>query len=298
MIDIISIYQQHGIPFWTDGKNVSPGWVNVQCPFCEDHSNHCGVDPIKGRCNCWKCGPHYIDELLCELLQINIREAQLLIKENTTDGIITSYRRKRTAKNTVIQLPGKELQQLHINYLHKRNFDPQQIIRDWKITGTGPEGEYDYRIIIPVYYHNKIVTYQGRDVTNKSDLRYKACYPDKEIISIKDICYGMDYIQNRKAVAVEGVFDVWRLGPGAIATFGTIVTRQQQLCIKKHIDYVALLFDWTDPQAQVQQQELGKNLSALGVKVDCITLEGCYANDPAELQPDDAEEIRKNLIGY
>ena len=36
-------------------------------------------------------------------------------------------------------------------------------------------GKYKNRIIIPIYYNNKLVSYHSRDITNKSKIKAKAC---------------------------------------------------------------------------------------------------------------------------
>ena len=43
------------IPYIETGKNVSAGWVNISCPFCEEVSTHLGISPTGGF-NCWVCG--------------------------------------------------------------------------------------------------------------------------------------------------------------------------------------------------------------------------------------------------
>lgn len=32
------------IPFSEQGKNIGNGWIGLKCPFCDDHSNHLGLN--------------------------------------------------------------------------------------------------------------------------------------------------------------------------------------------------------------------------------------------------------------
>ena len=42
--DIISYLENRGVSYWTEGKNVTDGWVNINCPFSPDPSNHLGIN--------------------------------------------------------------------------------------------------------------------------------------------------------------------------------------------------------------------------------------------------------------
>lgn len=299
MLDILTILREHQIPSWTEGKNVSPGWVNIQCPFCDDHSNHCGINPSKYYVHCWKCGRHSIKELLVALLNISYKQANEIIKENETYDPIHSYQQKRQNTNSTLHLPAGtgELKKMHKDYLLSRNFDPEEISSKWKIKGTGVLGPYSYRIIIPIIINGKLVSYQGRDVTGKSELRYMACQPDDEVISHKSIVYGCDTVKDRKAIIVEGVFDVWRLGTGTIATFGTSYSNAQIKFINQIMDTAFLLFDPGDEQAAGKAYKLALQLSAIGTACELIELEDHDERDPADLTQDEASYLKKFLIG-
>lgn len=299
MFDAVTVLREHQIPFWTEGKNVSPGWINVQCPFCNDHSNHCGINPVKYYVNCWKCGRHSIKELLVALLNISYRQADQIIEENETYDPIALYKQKRQNTNTSLSLPPGtgDLKKMHKSYLLSRNFNPEEIVSRWSIRGTEVLGPYAYRIIIPIFLNSKLVSYQGRDVTGKSELRYMACQPEDEIVSHKSITYGCDKIRNRKAIIVEGVFDVWRMGPGAVATFGTSYSNAQIKFIQQIIDTAFLLFDPGDEQAEEKAHKLALQLSAIGTTCELIELEDHDGRDPADLTQDEADYLKKYLIG-
>jgi len=57
MIDIISLFENNDIEFYSSGKNNSRGWVELNCPFCgNDPSFHLGVNLSSGIFHCWICG--------------------------------------------------------------------------------------------------------------------------------------------------------------------------------------------------------------------------------------------------
>jgi DNA primase len=272
----------------------------VQCPFCDDHSNHCGVNPIKSRVACWRCGHHYLDQLIAALLGVSYKEAKEIIKEYSSDDLNYSYTSEKKRQNKSVSLPKGtgELQQIHINYLLQRNYDPEEIKKVWGIKGTGPIGEYNFRIIIPITFENKLVSYQGRDVTERSSLRYMACKPEEEVVLHKNILYGLENIKDRKGIIVEGAFDVWRIGEGALATFGTSYRNRQITCIKKYLDQAFLLFDPGDIEAQKKAKGLARSLASLKVKTELIELPEADGKDPGDLSPDEGKYLRKFLIGY
>ena len=50
---------------------------------------------------------------------------------------------------------------------------------------------------------------------------------EKSVVNYKDILYNMDRVQGEKVVVVEGITDVWRMGDGFVASFGTTLTSAQ-----------------------------------------------------------------------
>jgi hypothetical protein len=180
-------YKDHGILYSEshNSKNMGPNWIGISCPFCNDPSDHGGFNLLKGYYNCWRCGWHSITDLIIALQDVSFIEAIMIEKEYDTIVETTSIRQKiiRTSA-TQIKLPlgTKPLQAIHKKYLLQRNFNPKELEKTWRILGTGTTGDYKYRIIAPITLNNKLVSYQGRDITNKAKLRYKACSLDKEII--------------------------------------------------------------------------------------------------------------------
>jgi DNA primase len=184
------------------------------------------------------------------------------------------------------------MEKRHKQYLINRNFDPDKLEKTWDLRGAGYTGDYKFRIIAPIIFKNKIVSFQGRDITGQSTLKYKTCKTSEEAIHHKHILYGIDKVKNRQAVIVEGITDVWRLGEGAVSTFGISYTEKQVLFISKYLDRAFILFD-NEPTAQQKAKKLAIHLTSVGVKAEVVNIE---SNDPAELKQEDADYLMKYLL--
>ena len=290
-MNIEQLLRDYNIPYQTDGKNCSPGFINISCVMCGDSGYHGGFNIKANYYNGWKCGHHSLEDVLSALLGIKWFEAREVLKNYKSDSE-ASLPSKKVAKARECEWPidSHRLQGRHKKYLKKRNFNPYEIVELWDIVGTGPIGPYKFRIIIPIYFNGQLVSYQGRDITGRSKLRYKACETHKEVIHHKHVVYGIDHVKDHKAVIVEGVFDVWRLGYGAVSTFGTEVTNEQVLLLADRLERAFICFD--DDEAESKAESLGNRLIALGVEVDLISID---ADDPAELTDLQAARVMKVL---
>jgi hypothetical protein len=94
------------------------------------------------------------------------------------------------------------------------------------------------------------------------------------------------------ALVLEGVTDVWRMGDGAVATMGDKWT-SKQLHLLKNLKRCFILFD-AEEEAQENADKLGHNLS---ITVPDVHVLGLEYGDPADISPDDAKSIRKEIFG-
>ncbi len=53
--DLTSMFQAAGVNYWTDGANVGRDYVNIQCVFCDDQSNHLGIHVEEYFYRCFRC---------------------------------------------------------------------------------------------------------------------------------------------------------------------------------------------------------------------------------------------------
>jgi hypothetical protein len=288
--------EEYHIDIPRTAKNTSPGWVNIQCPFCDDSSNHGGFNIQGGYYNCHRCGGHWLPKVIAHLLSIPISKARQIIYRYSAAPLTktfhkpTSFRRKQ--KISLPPLLGY-MRPSHIAYLSdKRAFRYyHQIIRDWQLQSTGYYGDYCHRIFAPIYFEGQMVTYQCRAITDDHYPPYKACAKKDEIIHHKNIVYGFDYAARiGRCIVVEGITDVWRLGKGAIATFGKGYTKKQTQLIINNFDQIFIFLD-SDVEKEKQQWDLPRSLVNL-TKVNIIEIK---KGDPGSLTDRKAYELMMKL---
>ena len=184
---------------------------------------------------------------------------------------------------------------IHKGYLESRRFDAERLEREWGLMGTGPVAlldnrDYKWRIIAPVRWEGRVVTFQGRSISDKADPRYKACPKDRELILHQDILYGKETEWGEVGICVEGITDVWRFGLSAFAVFGIDYRRAQVRAIAKRFRRVAVVFD-DDPQAVVRAKKLVAELQFRGVTAWHVPIVG----DPGGMRQDDADHLVREI---
>ncbi len=306
--DMERLYRDYGIEHATVGtKHCRPGWVQTACPFCSGTTgDHLGYNLVAGYFNCWRCGSHRVNDVLCLLLNISFRQVDSVLsgyvlrkkrKRHDPVSVVTS----RKQKHLGLPLGTKELKEQHRGYLIKRKYDPDELVAIWGLKGTGAIGPYKFRVIAPITVNEQLVSYQGRDYTGRHLLKYKACPKEQEVIHHKHIVYGMDQcFDSDILVVVEGITDAWRLGPGAVATFGIKYTTPQIKTIARlasNFRRTFILFD-SEVQAQQQAQKLRASLQMVFIDVVLKTV----PKDPGALSQDDAlllmTDFRKNIFTF
>ena len=159
-------------------------------------------------------------------------------------------------------------------YMLKRGFgakDIKKIQKRFDLYCTGAVSLFDnmdlcYRIIAPIKKDNRIVSWQSRDITGNSNLKYITCPGKRETIDHKTILYNET--QKRDfAFLVEGIFDVWKLylaGFKAVCCFGVGYTyRQLNILIKYR--KILIFFD-PDKGGQKAAKEIRNQLLFSGVE--------------------------------
>lgn len=281
MLNIIQLYNDYNIDYTTYGKNTTEGWVNTTCvnPFCNDFSNHLGYNIESNYFYCWKCGYHSTYQILSWLLP-NENVDHLMFQYSVRGLILSNLKKSEQYKKPdSIKLPGKKLLRRHRQYLRSRNFDPDYLIEKYRILGTDYFGDYKNRIIVPIYFKEQLVGYQGRDITGKY-ARYKHCKKEDMVVNMHDILYNYDECKDNWVIVTEGIFKVWRLGKNVVATFGKNYSSSQVNLLNK-FKTVFVFFD-PDIPGQKEAKKLVKDL-------DCVGIEEVYniVNDKA---PDDMNE--------
>jgi DNA primase len=295
--DIEEYLQDRNITYTTSGKNTTRGWINIQCPFCLDHSNHLGINTSSRAFNCWICGESgYITDLIQEIDGCSKKEALYVVdkqfqnKKQSVKKEIASIRPSNRKKSIV--LPKESTSQIleaHKRYLERRNFDPEYLVKRYGIRFCGPVGKYKYRVIVPVYYEGQIVNFVARDITDKAEIRYRGGPDEEAAIPLKDLLYNFDMV-GRRAILVEGVFDAWRFDRDCVASLGTALTKKQ-LNDLATFDRLIIVFDGgaLDKAKWVKRQ-----LNPFVPEIEVIQLKEDL--DPCDLTRQEALEIRKEFL--
>ena len=281
-----------------EGRHGTKNRVQIHCPFCAGSIDfHLGIHLTKAYSNCWRCGPHSIAEVIHRVLRVTWREVYAIIDEyaNVTNVHIVKSTRRSTKQKLVLPDGGLlPLNKKHRKYIQNRHFDVDHIIDTWGIQSTGPLGVDKHRIYIPIMYLGAPVSYQCRTHLKNVDTRYLTCPPNKEKIFHKDILYGIDYAQTNTVVIVEGITDVWRLGAGALCTFGTMYTPQQMYQITK-FDNVYILFD-SEVTAQKKAEKLANEVAMINKGSVHIITSDVPGQDPGDLPQHEADALMQDIL--
>lgn len=303
LIDIEEYLQNRGIPYDPPGsKNVGRNSVGIACPFCGDHqhsgNNHLGIKLDTKQWNCWICGAGRNKgflSLVAKLENCSYRQAEEVLRpfmHSDMSLVQTANRDDFRALQGQFKLPDeavKELLPLHRNYLEKRNFDPEFIFQHYNLYSVGNISKrWKFRLIVPIYFHFRMVAFVGADVTRQHSLKYKNCSPEESLIPINSTVYNFDRAKHT-VIVVEGITDVWRIGNGAVALYTKHATRQQ-LKILSEFERVFIMLD---SDAITAAEELANNLAGF-TETEIIELD---EGDPADMKDDDVKSLRREIFG-
>ena len=282
------LLKQYGVSYVTEGHHhCRHGWIQLDCPFCGRGTQkwHMGYSLDNNFLNCWRCGFHPVIKTLVELTGL-----QDHIVRKMLDNVLTSPPSKIKTVKGKLKLP-KNLEPLgkrHRNYLKSRNFDCSNLEMFWHLKGIGVSAKLPWRIFIPIHFQGQTESWTTRAIGNNS-ARYISASSDEERIPHKNLLYGEDYA--RKAIIIcEGPTDVWRIGPGAVATLGVNYSPSQ---LNRMIQYPKriICFDG-DSGAQKRAQRLSDDLSVFAGETFIAQID---EKDPAEASDRTIQKLRKLL---
>lgn len=292
-----------------DFSHQKKGWLNVHCPFCAGTRNyHLGIHLTEDRGHCWRCGGKQLQAIVQTLLGISWGQAGAVVKEYDgrvqTGGRGLKPRTGQIQRLKTVNLPNGtgDITPAARRYLEDRGFNVEYLVETFGIGATGYDGHivrpggdilwYKHRIIIPIITGGILTSYQGRDITGKCiNTKYMACPLELEAIDHKKSLYAIDLATGEACCVVEGVTDVWRLGPGSVATFGTAFLLEQVAIIAARFKKVFILFD-PEPTAQKRAKELAWLLASEGLEVEIITIDG---GDPGAMGQWEADKLMLDL---
>ena len=297
------LLKDHNWPVAPEGHHhARTGWIQFDCPFCGRNSRrfHMGYNIQGGYCNCWKCGAHAVLAVLGDITGKYGRTIQGLYEK-----LDRPTRTEKKIPQGTLRLPKGlvPLLEVHKNYLKKRGLDPEEMQKLWHLEGFGMGvAKYAWRIFIPFYYQGEVVSWTTRSIGETTSvtrfqasermrqLRYKSAPESHEKISAKDLLFGEDYARH-SIIVCEGPFDVFKIGPGAVATCGTSFTQAQ---LEKISQYPrrTIIFDNEDA-AQKRARTICEQLSVFPGKTNLVTLD---FKDPGSLSQREAQRLRESFL--
>lgn len=297
-MDVLRLFKDYHVQYITDGPNCGPGWINVKCVWCLDPSEHLGWNLEEEFFNCWRCGFHPIISTFARLLNVDESKVSNILKPYGQLTIAPPREPQPRPTVTEQRLPSniEPLLNSHKQYLINRGFDPEWLERQWHLMSTGPiakidDADYKHRIIIPIYWNNRLISFDSRDVTGRAIKRYKACPLEYELTPHKNILYGDQRQWGSTGIVVEGYFDVYRFGGQSCATCGIEYTISQVREIARAFTRVFVVYD-DEPQAQTQAKHLVAELQLRGRQAEHIPIVG----DPGSMKQSEADYFIKQLM--
>lgn len=279
--------------------------IKVCCPFCIEEGEislderfRLGINTEDGRMYCFNCGKKSND------LEYTIQELQRILD---TGDIETAQKRRKHKKKRRVMLPegfqllespnGDSWNNKAWRYIRKRGVTEKQIKE--KQIGYTLIGEHHHRIVAPIYRHQHLLGFVGRDMTDQMELKYMNSYGDKAIYNLPDKSH------HKSICLSEGFFDALAIERGSLklgidsgALLGHDI-KDDQLELLLHSGY-KYFFLWLDPD------EAGvKGIIKISKKIPSdkhvrIVLpkgfkdEGANDKDPSELESND---IKHRLEG-
>lgn len=290
-MEMKQLLDQFRIRYDSSGRNKNrPGWLNMKCPFC-------GREPYLGYCiatgafSCWNCGRKSMYEVLAVLTGLSNPEIRDLVKDLPK----TNYT-PRIKKRGTLQLPSGicDFTQAHRKYLMQRGFDSKTLSEVWGVKGTNfLGGHLAWRLFIPIFQNDELVSWTTRRLTDEEP-RYHDAKPEQSIIPPKQCLYGLDFCRS-SVILVEGPTGPWRIGPGAVSSFGlNLSSRQIELLSKFPLRIV--LFDWgpKEKAAQRRARKLCDSLSVFSGRTIRIALD--TGTDPATADKTEIEDLRRRYL--
>lgn len=286
------ILSEYNIPIAPEGHHhCRSGWVQIDCPFCgkDSHKWHLGYSIEGGYFNCWCCGGHSVVNTIMEITGLPYNQ----VKKTLGNLEIEHFEKVKPTGKLVLPKGIVPLHYMpaHIKYLQSRGFDWQEIERIWQIQAIPLAHRLSWRIFIPIIYHSEMVSWTTRSISlNERITRYISTKENEESIPHHSLLYGEDFARHA-IIVVEGCLDAWRIGPGAVGTFGTGYSLEQLERMARYPTR-AICFD-NEKEAQKRAKQLSNDLSAFPGDTYNVILD---KKDAAEETKENIKKLRKEIL--
>ena len=294
-VDVVKFLTDQKIDFRTSGANIGRNFIGIRvCPACGDRKFHLGVSKKTANFHCFKCSSKFwLFDYVVEQYKCTRQEAKRICfpyldfnKSGVDEQVLERPSRIKLPLGATQNFP-----KAHLKYLEKRGFSFETIQR-FSLSACHMLSTYKYRIIIPVLYDGKMVSFTGRAIAGQ-DPRYLHSPNEDSVIPVKQCLYNID-LATKHTIICEGAIDCWRLGTGSVATFGTKFTNRQLNVLRKNgCEKVTIIFD-PDKGGRKATKELVTALDMIGIDAESYTLRD---KDPGDLTEDEALDLRHEIYG-
>lgn len=298
MNNLQQFFEDAKVPYIMKGPQVTKGWLGVNCPFCGDTDFHMGYNMKFNIFSCWRCGVKPFKKTLQLLTGIPYNE---LDKSLATYYVAPTEEEDEVLirpENCDLPVGAGLLQNRHKRYLRQRGLDPLETEKIWGLKGTLDEGDFANRIIIPIYYRNKLCSYTSRDITDRQKLKALTCPREKESIHCKHLLHGFDLVKGNSVVVMEGPFDVFKYGAGAIDTLGIKFTAHQVDllgCFKNiFIVFDSIINDYGREEEKQAQQQAELLADTLSIRCNVWVIDE-FQSDPGTMTANQIKRLRHNI---
>ena len=319
-LDLLDFLEDQDIPYETSGKNIGTGWAGLEdCPFNGCPNFHFGINISNKSINCWVCGVDgTVIKLIMKLNRVSAEKALSIIQESVERSRFTSdmnledrVKKTFTLNHRVVEeeeeesrylsiaaLPGDRILSTIVEkrpklkaYLKKRKISIRSCIKH--------RLRYDtrsLRLIAPIFNDKeKIIAYQGRDITDKAYLPYITQPKDAPL---GDVLFNMNNNSHHAGILVEGFIDAIRMeemidehiGEESICSVACFTNKptdkQLELIAEANWKVLFVAFDydsWTNYKKVIGPTPVQKIILPRG-------------KDPAKLST--AEFINLNLVSF
>lgn len=261
-IDLLRLFDTYGVGYVLSGPNVARGHCAIRCPWCgeSDPSQHMSVS-LEGRG--WRCYRNHdhrgksAARLLAAAAKMPLDAAKRIVGETTfvpenfMDAVMAQLEppSKHSDHNLTLPKEFKPIRLLpsarpYINYLEDRGFPRATILSLTQRFNIryATQGDYHGRIIFPVKCEGRLVSWVGRTISQRVELRYKALGTDEDddpraLGPLPDYLLWFDDLMECDAdtiILCEGPFDAlkvmtlgWRLGIVATCFFTSAPSASQ-----------------------------------------------------------------------
>lgn len=299
MRDIVKFLEDNKVDMIQRGSQVSRGWVGICCPYCGDDNFHLGFNKEIGIFSCWRCGTKPLKKTLHLLTGLSFREIEQELKGYFIERQEDEKEIKIRPRNLELPKQCDILSSRHKQYLEERGFDAEQVEKIWSLKGIGKDaGKWSNRIIIPIFFNKKLVSFTSRDITGEASIKALTCPEELEVIHAKHIVHGFDLVEGNSVIVTEGPFDSMKFGPGAVDTQGIKFTEQQISLLGAFrnifICFDSIINDYGKEQEKAAQEQAEKLADSLSINCNVWIIDECDC-DPGDMTKNQIKRIKKEI---